>query len=70
MSFNEGDLLYVSEDTNNTESAEWLQARCGTYIGLVPRNCGNMYFCVVITIYFHFQQFLKFLWKMSEAIHF
>ncbi|VDN53222.1 unnamed protein product [Dracunculus medinensis] len=39
MSFNEGDLLYVSEDTNNTESAEWLQARCGTYIGLVPRNC-------------------------------
>ncbi|VDK45661.1 unnamed protein product [Anisakis simplex] len=35
MSFNEGDLLYV---TDNVAETDWLTARCGGQTGLIPRN--------------------------------
>lgn len=35
LSFNEGDLLYVSDSSND---ADWWPARCGKQMGLIPRN--------------------------------
>ncbi|KHN83966.1 Osteoclast-stimulating factor 1 [Toxocara canis] len=35
MTFNEGDLLYVSDSCNDSN---WLTARCGDQTGLIPRS--------------------------------
>ncbi|VDO51908.1 unnamed protein product [Onchocerca flexuosa] len=35
LSFNEGDLLYVSDSSND---AQWWPARCRNQTGLIPRN--------------------------------
>lgn len=37
MSFNEGDLLYV---TDGCVYDDWLSARCGGETGLIPKNYG------------------------------
>ena len=39
LSFDEGEVLYI---VNGVSDPNWLKARCGTRVGLVPGNYGMM----------------------------
>jgi hypothetical protein len=37
LTFNEGDILYLVDQTD----ADWWKARCGRRVGLIPANYGT-----------------------------